>query len=93
MTGATYLDAAYFERLGRAVDAFHRVDRVYALADPNRVHHFYDLELDELAGVWAVDDVHALQITDALRDVLRLLLDDDTLELDVSDVRLCVADG
>jgi len=53
----------------------------------------FDLALDPQAFVYAVDEGHALDVAEALLELLRFLLDDDTLELIVAGYRLGVDDG
>jgi hypothetical protein len=83
------LAPVYTAELACALDAFHRASFARLASDPETVHHLFYLELDDTAAIWAGDEDDARAIAGALRDLLRLLLQDDELELIVHGFAAC----
>jgi hypothetical protein len=77
------LAPSYAADLWRVLNDFHTASFARLADDPDDavVHHLYYFDLDELAGIWAADESQAHAIAITIRDLLRLLLQDDELEL------------
>jgi hypothetical protein len=83
------LAPVYAAELACAIDAFHRASFERLANDPNAVHHLFYFDLDDNAAIWAVSEEQARELGDALRDILRLLLQDDELGLTVHGFTAC----